>query len=394
MAEGNWKSSLFYCEQILKVDKEDIEAITTKAIVMYGMEKFGEMEQWLKKFPSYIMKNESLLYVRCKALEKNKNFGKIIQLIGGDTNGYQTTEPIVSIDDLQRIPRLLQVRDSALYFLNRTSDISSGVTCSLPLSIDSFNQDSIISLISRAMIFNESSLLHKYTVFPDDQVENDPLLLVCCGCFRILHNQIDSGQALLIKATELDPNCEIAWLCILYSFILLSEWDQGLSTLKRIQPRFSNSDNLALFAISLCLRSGSYSLGMNWIQKISIDNLFVRHEQAVVHLYEGEYQIAIKEFVKVENETNDIDIQASAAYNLGHCYRLLGMFNQAISSYERALSKGVKQSEAIASIGFSYHLSGAIDNAIIEYNKCLAIDPIHPFATKMLDLAIQNERHK
>jgi anaphase-promoting complex subunit 6 len=143
-----------------------------------------------------------------------------------------------------------------------------------------------------------------------------------------------------------------------------------------------------MFAIGLHVKSGSPILAWPWISQSDIDCPYIRHERGVVCFLEGDIAVAARDFEFVIQGTTDQDLIGAAALNLGHCWRRMEDFAKAVKSYELVLSCDMKVNEALAAIGFTYHLMDRRDEAILYYNRCLAVDPVHHFAAKMVGIAI------
>ena len=385
----HWKSALFYSEKLLHLDKNNFDALFCRAFSLFCTQQFSELEQWMSALPENVAKNDQLLVIRCKGLQATKNYAKIVSILGGYTDTVSLVIPIVTLDEVNKSNLLKPIRENALFNLSHSDYLPKDNNETQMEPDDPLNPKKIVKAITTAMMTQDPEILQPYSLMTDKTTENDPLILTACGCYSLLNDQADAGEAFLMKAAEEDPDCEIAWLCLISSFINSAEWDQGLSTLRKVIRRFPNSPCVSMFAMTLHLKSGSASLAWPWIQQSDSDNLFVIHERGVALLIDGEVAQESHDFQAVIKKSTERDLIGAASLNLGHCYRKLGEFNKAISCYEDALSFGTRPSEALASIGFSYHLKGDKDEAILYYNRCLSIDSVHPFATKMLDIAVQ-----
>lgn len=412
-----WKSVLFYCDRLLKLNPSNLKTLFCRAFALFCNQQYSELEQWMTSLPNDVAKNEQLLVMRCKGLEATKNFSKIVSILGGYTDTISLVIPVITIEEVNKSKNLLfPIRENALFNLSQTDylpkqNIKTNEKETPPPN-DPMNPPKLVELIKEAMMKNDPDLLQPFTLMTDKTTESDPLILTACGCYSLLNDQIEAGETFLIKATEEDPDCEIAWLCLILSFTNSAEWDQGLSALRKVIRRFPTSVSVSMFALSLHLKSGSASLAAPFIQllaenqspdltftkyhKVTItptisypDLLFVIHERGVASLMEGDVTQATHDFKDVIEKSQERDLIGAASLNLGHCYRKMGDFDKAINCYEDALSYSTRTAEALASIGFSYHLKGERDEAILYYHRCLSIDSVHPFATKMLDIAVR-----
>lgn len=383
---GNWKSVIFYSEYILKEDSGSFEAFFGKAVALFATEKFRELEQWMQILPQNVQSNIHLLTIRCKALILTRDYNRIITLLGGVDESSMVIEPIVSNNIVVQNKHLNHYREMAL-FNTENSDHPPNPLKSVIIEGDELHPKNVTRDVAEAMMNHDPSIIYKYTTSSFSRGGNDSYLLTAVACSKLLHGQLANGQALLTRATEIDPNNEIAWLCIINTFMVTEEWNQAISTLKAVSQRFPDSDNVAMFAITIHIRSMAPTIAWSWIKKVKKTNDFVLHEQAVVSYYDGSIGAAEKLFEKIYRRTSEKDIKASSALNLAHCYRRRGEFKKAIELYFEGIRLGCKQSEALVSIGFAYHLLGNFDKAIEFYNKALSDDPVHHFAAKMLDTA-------
>ena len=389
MENCSWKSVLFYANNILSVDKCDYNAIFCRSFALFSTNNFRELESWITSLPLKFQIDENLLIIRCKALLANKNYSAVSSLLSTEEALPGTSNNIVPPEVINNSEILRRFKEECLFNLGKTEiPPKQIIKKDADDKLDSLHPKNITKCIVEAMMKKDPSKIQKFTLMTDKRSENDAYIITACACYKILCKEYDSGQAFLIKATEINPDCEIGWLCLIFLFMETGEWDQALSTLKSVNTRFPLSESAAMFGISIYLRSGSPSLAMPWIEKIGIVNDFVKHESAVAQMMDGSLGTALKIFMELENTSNEQDLRCTSSINAGHCLRRLGKFDEAIEHYNHALSFGYKQEEALASIAFTYHITGKIDDAITFYNKCLAIDPFHPFATKMLNLAL------
>lgn len=408
----NWKSALFISQHILSQEPDNFDALFGKAISLYSMAKYSELEDWMKSLPEEILRIPQILHVRCLALQNQKQYSLIVSLLGGDfLNQY--VPHIMQIEEVEKIPPLSRIRQNAIFCLSSPADMASfpsdffasRVSNKKNRSVDSesdlyfltdpLNPDSISETISHSMMTHQPKLLQKYTKMCDKTSRSDDLLLTACGCYKYLMGEQLQGKAYVMKATEENPDCEIAWLSLIFMLIESSEFELGYTMINRVSGRFQNSKSVSLFAISLSLKSRSTQLAWPWILKEEINNIFYQHEKAVALFMDGEIAQSKAIFQKIISEnTNkslnssdniDKDIIGTAHINLGHCMRRLGKYSEAIDLYQKSISYDINKPEALSSIGFTYFLMGKTDEAVYWLNSCLSVNSSHPFATKILD---------
>ncbi|OHT00811.1 TPR Domain containing protein [Tritrichomonas foetus] len=427
----DWKSVLFFSREILSSDPQNLEALVSKSLALYCSEKYNELEEWMKTIPLSIMsKNKQLVEIRCRALLNQQMYSYIIPILGGDLS-TPLVPIIMSIDDVLESPTLSAIRQNAISNISQTETFPIEIVGNKNSELtDPLSEKTMTENIKNALMFHDPHLIEQYTKICDRTSQKDDLLLTACGCYKYLNDEKIQGKAYVMKATEENPDCEIAWLSLLFMFTETLEWEQGFITINKVSRRFPNSDSVSLFAISLYLKSGSVQLAWPWIKKSTINDPFYQHEKAVAtfmdgqiaeasHLFkeiidnieninENEFQNEkrfenIKSEIKDANHENDKlrykccqkeiskDLVGSSYINFAHCLRRLGEFPDAIEWYTHAIPFHQIEAETLASIGFTYQLMGKIDDAISWFNSCLSVDSVHPFATKMLSVIYMNQ---
>jgi anaphase-promoting complex subunit 6 len=76
-------------------------------------------------------------------------------------------------------------------------------------------------------------------------------------------------------------------------------------------------------------------------------------------------------------------------FNLAHCYRKLGRYEDALSLYRMCLSSGPHNASIYAAIGFTHHLIGGIELAITNYHKALGLKSSLSFIAELLKEALK-----
>ena len=79
----------------------------------------------------------------------------------------------------------------------------------------------------------------------------------------------------------------------------------------------------------------------------------------------------------------------STFFNLGHCYRKLKLYNDALICYNKALNISPKDPMILSAIAFTHHLQNKLDKAITYYHKVLSLSAHDTFANEMLHRALQ-----
>ncbi|MDD5355833.1 MAG: tetratricopeptide repeat protein [Candidatus Omnitrophica bacterium] len=114
----------------------------------------------------------------------------------------------------------------------------------------------------------------------------------------------------------------------------------------------------------------------------SNSNVYSEYEQDVVEA-SMELQFAYSELSKGEtdeaivsfNKAISLDDKNSLAYTgLGNAYVQKGNFDEAIVSFNKAISLDDKNSLACTGLGKAYSRKGNFDEAIVSFNKAISLD--------------------
>lgn len=90
------------------------------------------------------------------------------------------------------------------------------------------------------------------------------------------------------------------------------------------------------------------------------------------HMEKGLYDRAISDF----NKAIEIDPKHAMAYNnRGNAYNAKGLYDLAISDFDKALEINPRYATAYNNRGYAYNAKGLYDLAISDFNKALEINP-------------------
>jgi anaphase-promoting complex subunit 6 len=214
-----------------------------------------------------------------------------------------------------------------------------------------------------------------------------------------------------------------AWIAFGASFAACDESDQALASFRAAQ-RLAPGDATSLLYIGMkYLRTNHTSLAEHFLwaahQASRGTNKLCCNELGVWALGEKNYEQAAKWFVRtltvnsssmetaqqvLENHQAFQEVLAfqevmdsvqdkywePTVLNLAHALRKLRQWDLAAFCLERCLTLQPTNPSAWTALGYCYHLSGKLDQAIDTYHQALAQKPEDPFASEMLQRALQD----
>mmetsp|Transcript_24965 Transcript_24965/g.53881 ORF Transcript_24965/g.53881 Transcript_24965/m.53881 type:complete len:229 (-) Transcript_24965:35-721(-) len=194
----------------------------------------------------------------------------------------------------------------------------------------------------------------------------------------------------------MDPSLAVAWLGFGHAFAAQDESDQAMAAYRTAARLFTGCHLPVLCTAIEYLRTNNVTLAEQFCRQAkamcSTDPL-VLNELGVVHYRQQRYQQAVdcfQEALKLCRHQPESLRHAwePAMFNLGHSYRKLGRYSEAIQHYENALSYSPKEASTYSALGITYHLQGRLEEAIQHYHNALGLKPEDTFSSEMLDKAL------
>lgn len=262
------------------------------------------------------------------------------------------------------------------------------------------------------------------------------------GCYYLVCCRYDVAQRHFCRATRLEPKCTEAWIAFGNSFAMADESDQALAAYRAAQRCDSGNTHMPFLHMGMeYLRTSHITLARHFFECAitkNPDDPLPASELGVCAFKQGRYEEAIVwglEAIKKQallaqrmhllgqtHSVNLTDVISSTASlsqsllessnslivdgplshviscsdsfweptisNLGHSYRKLRCYNEALICYEVALRLCPCNSSNYTSLGFTKQCQGNIDEAIDLYHKALSIKPDDNLAGEMLTRAL------
>ena len=224
------------------------------------------------------------------------------------------------------------------------------------------------------------------------------------GCYYFAVGKQDSARKYLSKATQLDRLFGPAWLAYGHSFAKENEHDQAMAAyFKALQ--LMQGCHLPLLYIGL-----EYSLtnNQNLAEKffnqalaIAPRDPFVLHELGVTAFTNQEYELAEKYFTDALSRVSAVkdtgggvstglsDKWESLLNNLGHTYRKLERYEDALSVHKQALVISPLNPSTYSAIGYVHSLTNDLTAAVEFFHRALGLRRDDTFSTNMLNEVVE-----
>ncbi|GJP52697.1 hypothetical protein CLOM_g11789, partial [Closterium sp. NIES-68] len=260
-----------------------------------------------------------------------------------------------------------------------------------------------------------------------DDHPNSALAWFAVACYYYCIRQHDQARRFFCKATTINPAFAPAWMGFGHTYAAQEETDQAMVAY-RTAVRLFTGFHVPLVCIGMEYeRSNNLSLSLHFLDEArrlcpsdplvhnelgvvayrSLDfTAAARHFEVALRLVAG-YGAAAGEGGGGEREAGRAGSDAAAGrqaavaeslgawestvVNLGHSYRKMRRYGDALLVYEQALSLRPNTASTFAAIAFTHHLQGNLILAIEFYHKALGLCPGDSLSSEMLGQALKDE---
>merc|ERR1719341_1576371 len=257
------------------------------------------------------------------------------------------------------------------HFYNCDYRAAHQITCTV-LKSDPWHAKCLPVHVALLVELKESNALFKLAHSLVDLYPEWAVSWFAVGCYYYLTSRQDPARRYLQKATQLDRMLGPAWLAYGHSFAVENEHDQAMAAYFKA-CQLMRGCHLPLLYIGL-----EYSLTNNqqYAEKYLRDALL---KVEAVSKGGGEEMVSPCMADKWE----------SLLSNLGHTYRKLRRYEEALSFHQQALVLRPLNPSTYSAIGFVQSLTGDLMGAVESFHKALGIRREDTFSTQMLNTVIE-----
>ncbi|XP_037087865.1 cell division cycle protein 16 homolog [Pollicipes pollicipes] len=231
-----------------------------------------------------------------------------------------------------------------------------------------------------------------------DAYPESALAWFAVGTYYYAIGKMEPARRYLSKATTLDPVFGPAWLAYGHSFALENEHDQAISAYFR-GSQLMRGCHLPLLYVGLEYGlTNNARLARQFLGQalaIAPRDPFVLHELGTLLFAGREYAEAERhlaaalQLVQQEWHTVAADRWEPLFNNLGHTYRKLGRYSDALEAHEQALVLEPHSASTYAAIGFTHALMDQPAKAVDAFHKALSLKRDDAFSTQMLGSVLE-----
>ncbi|KAI9662769.1 MAG: anaphase promoting complex subunit cdc16 [Trizodia sp. TS-e1964] len=305
------------------------------------------------------------------------------------------TETLSTHYNLASNPDLLLSKAEVLFTQCRFKEALS-LTESI-LSVDKYNF-SIYPL--HLACLHELGRKNTLFVVAHDLADNQPeeaCTWLAVGVYYLTINKISEARRYFSKSSMMDPHFGPAWIGFAHTFAAEGEHDQAISAYSTAARLFQGTHLPQLFLGMQNLQLNNMILADEYLKTAyglcKTDPLLL-NELGVVFYHQDHLPEAVKMFQEALNLAEAIESDPYAwiatRANLGHAYRRLNLWTEALREFEEVLHQGGRDAALFCAKGIVLMEVDRPWDAVVALHEALSISPQDPVATDLLVRALKD----
>lgn len=222
------------------------------------------------------------------------------------------------------------------------------------------------------------------------------------GIYYLSVGRVSEARKFFSKASLANPNFGQAWIGFAHTFATEGEHEQAVTAYSTVARLFPGTHLPNLFLGMQYLQMSNLLLAEEYMMaaySVCPEDPLLLNEIGVVHFHGGDLQKSEWFFLRAFSEsahlTSDSKLWVSVNSNLGHVYRKMGRYEQALARFQEVLKLSVRDANIYAAIGLVYLKTGQYFKSIEALHNALAVSPNDPIANDLLKRALnQNASDK
>ena len=223
----------------------------------------------------------------------------------------------------------------------------------------------------------------------------EPCTWLAVGTYYFLIDKIAEARRYFSKASMMDAHFAPAWIGFAHTFAAEGEHDQAISAYSTAARLFMGTHLPQVFLGMQNHAMNNMTVAEEFLKtaySLCKTDPLLLNEMGIVFYHQDRTEDAVNMFKRALKVAEDIesDTQAwmAARTNLGHAYRRLRMFNEALDEFDLVLRDGGKDAAIFCAKGLIYLEVRKPDEAVNVLHEALAIHPQDPIATELLNKAL------
>lgn len=286
-------------------------------------------------------------------------------------------------------PDLLLAKADQLYTQSRYKDALQ-ITNSI-LTEDKYNFSIYPIHLACLYELKEKNLLFLVAHELADSHPDEPCTWLAVAIYYYLIGKIAEARRYFSKASMMDAHFGPAWIGFAHTFAAEGEHDQAISAYSTAARLFMGTHLPQVFLGMQHHAMNNMTVAaefLNTAHGLCKTDPLLLNEMGIVYYHQNRLKEAVQKFKESLDiaETTDSDPQAwiVARTNLGHAYRRMRKFPQALNEFDTVLRESGKDAAIFCAKGLIYLDVGKPEEAVNVLHEALAINPQDPIATELL----------
>ncbi|KAI9846328.1 MAG: anaphase promoting complex subunit cdc16 [Sclerophora amabilis] len=233
-----------------------------------------------------------------------------------------------------------------------------------------------------------------------DHHPDEPCTWLAVGVYYLTINKIAEARRFFSKASMMDPHFGPAWIGFAHTFAAEGEHDQAISAYSTAARLFQGTHLPQLFLGMQNLQLNNLTLADEYLKTAyglcNTDPLLL-NEMGVVFYHQDHLQPALEMFHQALAIASDINSEPrawlSTRANLGHAYRKLERWDDALDAFDDVLRQGGRDATLFCAKGLVLLEMGRPWEAVVVLHEALGVSPQDPVATDLLGKALEENSH-
>lgn len=290
-------------------------------------------------------------------------------------------------------PDILLAKADLLYTQCRFSD-ALALTDRI-LQNDRYNFDAIPLHVACLHELSEKSALF---LIAHDLADNQPDEVVTwftVGTYYLSIGKVAEARRFFSKASMMDPHFGPAWLGFAHTFAAEGEHDQAISSYATAARLFQGTHLSQLFLGMQNLQLQNMTLAREYLNaayRLCASDPLLLNELGVAFYQGGELTQAVDVFETALAIAHDVRAEPQTwlvtRANLGHAFRRLGRWEDALREFEEVLRSGGREASLLCSKALVLLEMSSPMEAVVALHEALALSPQDPMANDLLNKAL------
>ncbi|KAK9454561.1 hypothetical protein V1511DRAFT_502329 [Dipodascopsis uninucleata] len=240
---------------------------------------------------------------------------------------------------------------------------------------------------------------NKLFLIAHEMAENhpeEPVTWLTIGVYYLAIHKIPEARRFFSKASMMNPHFGAAWIGFAHTFAVEGEHEQAVSAYSTAARLFQGTHLPSLFLGMQHLQLHNFTLAEEYLDasySICKNDPLLLNEMGVVLYHKNQLDKALEFFYKALKVADELDSDTKAwvpiKINLGHAFRQLRRWPEALHNFEEVLRVSKHEPEVFSAMGLVNLQLGRTGEAILNFQDALSLAPNDPVSWDLLKRALE-----